>query len=59
MVPERYVRQALAEVPIKNIRWLGGKLGKSLRDAGLETMGDIQPLDVEHELVPIIGYEKA
>ena len=22
-------------------------------------MGDIQPLDVEHELVPLIGYEKA
>ena len=28
-------------------------------DAGLETMGDIQKLDVEHELVPLIGYEKA
>ena len=51
--------QALASVPIKNIRWLGGKLGKQMLDAGLETMGDIQKLDVEHELVPLIGYEKA
>ena len=38
---------------------LGGKLGKSLRDAGLEMMGQIQTMDVEHELVPLIGYEKA
>ena len=59
VVPERYVKQALAGVPIKNIRWLGGKLGQQLRDAGLHTMGDIQPLDVELEIVPIIGYEKA
>ena len=41
IVPDRYKERALADVPIKNIRWLGGKLGKQLRDAGLETMGDI------------------
>lgn len=41
IVPECYVKQALAQVPIKNIRWLGGKLGQQLRDAGLTTMGDI------------------
>ena len=41
VVPERYVKQALAEVPVKSVRWLGGKLGKQLREAGLETMGDI------------------
>ena len=59
VVPECYKRQALADVPIRNIRWLGGKLGKQLIEAGLQTMGDIQPLDVENELVPIIGCEKA
>lgn len=41
VVPERYLRKALSQVPIKNIRMLGGKLGKSLRDAGLELMGQI------------------
>ena len=46
IVPERYVKRALAQVPIKNMRWLGGMLGQRLRDAGLNTMGDIQPLDV-------------
>ena len=54
----RYYTKALFKVPIKSIRMLGGKLGKSLREAGLETMGDIQPLDVEHELIPLVG-EKA
>ena len=28
VVPSTCVKRALAEVPIKNIRWLGGKLGK-------------------------------
>lgn len=28
LVPERYYTIALSEVPIKNIRMLGGKLGK-------------------------------
>ena len=59
IVPERYVKQALAQVPIKNMRWLGGMLGQRLRDAGLNTMGDIQPLDVENDIVPLVGYEKA
>ena len=27
VVPDRYKKKALAGVPIKNIRWLGGKLG--------------------------------
>ena len=31
----------LAGVPIKSIRFLGGKLGKQLRENGLETMGEI------------------
>ena len=35
VVPECYKRQALADVPIRNIRWLGGKLGKQLIEAGL------------------------
>lgn len=48
----------MKDVPIRDIRWLGGKLGKTLLESGLETMGDIQQLDVEHELVPLIG-EKA
>ena len=59
VVPERYIRKALSQVPIKNMRWLGGKLGQQLRDAGFETMGDIQPLDVQSDLMPIIGLEKA
>ena len=41
VVPERYLKRALAGVPIKSIRFLGGKLGKQLREEGLETMGDI------------------
>lgn len=41
VVPERYFKLALSKVPIQNIRWLGGKIGKQLKDAGLETMGDI------------------
>lgn len=41
IVPKRYLRQALKDVPIRNIRMLGGKLGKQLKEAGLETMGDI------------------
>lgn len=54
VVPRRYLQVALAKVPIRNIRWLGGKLGKSLREAGLETMGDIQPLEID-DLIPVVG----
>ena len=57
VVPERYLKRALAKVPIKSIRFLGGKLGKKLREEGLETMGDIQPLDVEQDLAPLVGYD--
>ncbi len=28
VVPARHVLKALSTVPIKNVRWLGGKLGK-------------------------------
>jgi hypothetical protein len=31
----------MANVPIKNIRYLGGKLGKLLRDKGYNLMGDL------------------
>jgi len=33
---------------------LGGKLGKQLRDAGIEKMGDIQLLEVG-DLIPLVG----
>ena len=59
VVPERYIQRALADVPIKSIRFLGGKLGKQLRENGLEKMGDIQTLDVENDLAPLIGIENA
>ena len=55
VVPKRYLKIALSDVPIRNIRMLGGKLGKQLKEAGLETMGEIQTLDVTHELMPIVG----
>jgi nucleotidyltransferase/DNA polymerase involved in DNA repair len=54
VVPRRYFKKALEKVPIKSIRMLGGKLGKQLREAGLETMGDIQPLDLD-DLIPLVG----
>jgi nucleotidyltransferase/DNA polymerase involved in DNA repair len=41
VVPERYYKIALAGVAVRDIRMLGGKLGKQLRDAGIEKMGDI------------------
>lgn len=41
VVPQRYYKIALAKVPVRDIRMLGGKLGKQLRDAGIEKMGDI------------------
>jgi nucleotidyltransferase/DNA polymerase involved in DNA repair len=41
LVPTRYYKVALAGVPVKDIRMLGGKLGKQLRDAGIEKMGDV------------------
>jgi len=46
-VPARYYLQALAEVPIRNIRMLGGKLGKQLREAGIKKMGEVQLLTVK------------
>jgi hypothetical protein len=38
----------MAGVPIKSIRFLGGKLGKLLREKGYNNMGDLQELDVEY-----------
>ena len=38
---------------------MGGKLGKALRESGFETMGDLQGLDAEDDLAPIIGHENA
>ena len=54
MVPQRYYKEALANVPVRDIRMLGGKLGKQLRDAGIEKMGDIQLLEIS-DLVPLVG----
>jgi len=51
--------KALSNVPIRDMRWLGGKIGKLLNDAGLERMGDIQELDAAADLAPLVGLEKA
>lgn len=56
VVPWRYYKQALYNVPVRDIRMLGGKLGKQLRDAGIEKMGDIQVLEVS-DLVPLVGNQ--
>jgi nucleotidyltransferase/DNA polymerase involved in DNA repair len=41
VVPQRYMKQVLKDVKISSVRMCGGKVGDTLNEAGVETMGQI------------------
>eukprot|EP00347_Sterkiella_histriomuscorum_P022605 403337853 len=47
VVPIRYMKRAMKDVKIDSVRFCGGKVGESLHNAGLTTMGQIQETSIE------------
>jgi len=58
VVPARYLLLAMSGVPIRSVRWLGGKVGKSLIENGYKMMGDLQGVKVD-EIAEVVGNDTA